>query len=93
MLLIGLRALEFTTLNVRWDENAYGSIVWAIVALHTLHLVTDVYDSGVAAALVHTKTVTGRRFSEVDDNCLYWHFIVWSWVALYFVVYWTPRWL
>jgi cytochrome c oxidase subunit 3 len=93
VVLIGLRAFEFTTLNVRWDENAYGSIVWAIVALHTLHLVTDVYDTGVAAALVHTKEVTGRRFSEVDDNCLYWHFIVWSWVALYFVVYWTPRWL
>jgi cytochrome c oxidase subunit 3 len=93
IVLIGLRALEFTTLNVRWDQNAYGSIVWAIVALHTLHLVTDVYDSGVAAALAWRKEMTGRRYSEITDNALYWHFIVWSWLPLYLVVYWTPRWL
>ena len=91
--LIALRALEFTTLNVRWDQNAYGSMVWAIVALHTLHLVTDVYDSGVAAVLVWRKRMTGRRFSEITDNALYWHFIVWSWAVLYVVVYWTPRWV
>jgi len=29
----------------------------------------------------------------VSDNALYWHFIVWSWVVLYVVIYWVPRWL
>lgn len=91
--LLGLRAFEFTALNVRWDTNAYGSIVWAILALHTLHMATDVYDSAVLAALVFLKKVDGRKFSDVADNALYWHFIVWSWVILYGVVYWTPRWL
>jgi heme/copper-type cytochrome/quinol oxidase subunit 3 len=93
VVLIALRMFEFTALNVRWDENAYGSIVWAIVSMHTLHLVTDVYDTGVAAVLVWSKEMTGRRFSEVTDNALYWHFIVWSWAVLYVVVYWTPRWV
>jgi heme/copper-type cytochrome/quinol oxidase subunit 3 len=93
LVLLGLRAFEFTALNVRWDTNAYGSIVWAILALHTLHMATDVYDSAVLAALVFLKKVDGRKFSAVADNALYWHFIVWSWVILYGVVYWTPRWL
>jgi heme/copper-type cytochrome/quinol oxidase subunit 3 len=93
LVLLGLRAFEFTALNVRWDTNAYGSIVWAILALHTLHMATDVYDSAVLAALVFLKKVDGRKFSDVADNALYWHFIVWSWVILYGVVYWTPRWL
>jgi len=91
--MLALRALEFTALNVRWDDNAYGSIVWAILALHTLHLATDVFDSGVLAVLVFVKPVDGRKFSDVADNALYWHFIVWSWAVLYLVVYWTPRWL
>ena len=91
--LLGLRALEFSALNVRWDTNAYGSIVWAILALHTLHLATDVYDSVVLGVLVFVKKVDGRKFSDVADNALYWHFIVWSWVVLYAVLYWTPRWL
>ena len=93
VLLLAVRAFEFTALNVRWDTNAYGSIVWAILALHTLHMATDVYDSAVLAALVFLKKVDGRKFSDVADNALYWHFIVWSWVILYGVVYWTPRWL
>jgi len=29
---VGLRALEYTTLNCRWDDNAYGSIVWCCSA-------------------------------------------------------------
>ena len=91
--LLAVRAFEFTALNVRWDTNAYGSIVWAILALHTLHTATDVYDSAVLAVLVFVKKVDGRKFSDVADNALYWHFIVWSWVVLYGVVYWTPRWL
>ncbi len=93
LVMIGLRAMEFTALNVRWDQNAYGSIVWALMALHTLHTVTDVYDSGVLAALSYARTFDGRKFSDVADNALYWHFIVWSWVVLYVVVYWTPRWV
>ena len=93
VVLIGLRALEFTTLNVRWGTNAYGSIVWALLALHTTHTVTDVFDSGVLAALLFRKEATGRRFTDLTDNALYWHFIVWSWVVLYVIIYWVPRWL
>jgi cytochrome c oxidase subunit III len=93
VVLLGLRAMEFTALNVSWDKNAYGSIVWALISLHTLHTATDVVDSGVLAALFFLKKPDGRKFSDATDNALYWHFIVWSWVVLYFVVYWTPRWL
>jgi heme/copper-type cytochrome/quinol oxidase subunit 3 len=91
--LLVLRALEFTALNVRWDTNAYGSIVWALLALHTTHMATDTFDSGVLAVLSFRKEMTGRRFADVSDNALYWHFIVWSWVLLYVIIYWTPRWL
>lgn len=93
VVLLAIRAMEFTALNVSWDKNAYGSIVWAILALHTLHMATDTFDSGVLAVLAFVKKFDGRRFSDVSDNALYWHFIVWSWVVLYVVVYWTPRWL
>ena len=98
MTLIGLamlvlRALEMSAMNVRWDYTAYGSIVWALLALHTFHTVTDVYDSVVLAVLAWREPMDGRKFSDVNDNALYWHFIVWSWVVLYVVIYWTPRWI
>jgi len=93
LVLLVLRAFEFTALNTRWDQTAYGSIVWALIALHTTHITTDVYDSLVLNVLVFVRKVDGRKFSDVSDNALYWYFIVASWVVLYMVIYWTPRWL
>jgi len=92
LVLLVVRGLEIAALNVRWDANAYASIVWALLLLHTFHTVTDVYDSLVLLALALTHEFDGRKFSDVDDNSLYWHFIVGSWVVLYVVIYWTPRW-
>jgi cytochrome c oxidase subunit 3 len=86
-----LRAFEFQTLNVRWDDNAYGSLVWILLGLHTAHILTDVIDTWVLAALMFTKHARGKRFSDVEDNGLYWCFVVVTWVLLYLLLYWGPR--
>jgi heme/copper-type cytochrome/quinol oxidase subunit 3 len=91
--LIAVRALEFTTLNVRWDTNAYGSMVWMLLGLHTTHLVTDVYDTVVLAVLFFTGPVEGKRYVDVSENSLYWYFVVLTWLPIYAVIYWAPRWL
>src|SRR2546429_3216193 len=90
--LIAIRALEFTALNCRWDSDAYGSIVWLLLGLHTTHLVTDVYDSAVLAALFFfSRPLEGRRHVDVSENSLYWYFVVWSWLPIYAVIYLAPR--
>ena len=86
-----VRGFEFTALNCRWDDNAYGSIVWTLLGLHTLHLVTDVLDTGVLSALMLTELPDGRRFVDISENALYWYFVVLTWLPLYAVVYWAPR--
>jgi cytochrome c oxidase subunit III len=91
--LVVIRAFEFTALNCRWDDNAYGSIVWSLMVLHTIHLVTDVVDTGVLAALMFTGPVTKSRFVDVSENGLYWYFILLWWVPIYLTVYFAPRWL
>jgi heme/copper-type cytochrome/quinol oxidase subunit 3 len=88
-----LRALEFTTLNCRWDSGAYGSIVWFVIGLHTTHLVTDVVDGGVLAALMFSSHVEPKRFVDVSENSLYWYYIVAWWVPYYLTIYFAPRWL
>ena len=88
---LGVRVLEFQTLNCRWDGSAYGSIVWMILGLHTLHLLTDAWDTLVLTALLHTDNIEGKRFVDVSENSLYWYFVVWSWLPLYAVLYGVPR--
>jgi heme/copper-type cytochrome/quinol oxidase subunit 3 len=90
---LALRVFEFTTLNVRWDSNAYGSILWALLGLHTLHLLTDVFETLVFTVMFFVSPVDARRCSDIEDNQAYWDFVVLAWVPIYAVVYWAPRWL
>jgi len=87
-----VRAFEFPGLQLSWDENAYGSILWFLLGLHTTHLLTDVGDTIVLTVLMFTRHAnSGKRFSDVADNAFYWDFVVISWVVLYLVIYWFPR--
>ena len=88
-----VRALEFTTLNVSWDTNAYGSVVYLLLGLHTTHLVTDVMDTAVLAALMFTGPLEKSRFVDVSENAVYWNFVVAAWLPIYAVIYGMPRWL
>jgi cytochrome c oxidase subunit 3 len=91
--LLVIRGLEFTTLNCRWDDNAYGSIVWCLMVMHTIHLATDVGETSVLAVLTFTGPMSVRRFIDVSENGLYWYFIVLWWIPIYLTVYFAPRWL
>ena len=91
LIFIAIRALEYTALNVQWDSNAYGSIVWCLLFLHTLHIVTDVADTAVLAALMFTRHGRGKRFVDVSENAFYWYFVVLSWLPIYAVIYLAPR--
>ena len=86
-----IRGFEFATLNTLWDTDAYGSIVWMILGLHTLHLATDLGDPIVLTVLMFTRHAQPRRFSDVTDNAFYWNFVVLAWLPLYVVLYWVPR--
>jgi heme/copper-type cytochrome/quinol oxidase subunit 3 len=87
-----VRGFEFPHLNARWDYDAYGSIVWALMLLHTLHLVTDFIDTGLLTAILFAEPIDTERFSDVDDDCVYWGFVVAAWLPIYLLVYWAPRW-
>ncbi|TIT96481.1 MAG: cytochrome C oxidase subunit III, partial [Mesorhizobium sp.] len=91
LVLIGLRIMEFSTLPVGWSDNAYGSFVWLLLGLHGVHVLTDVADTLVLAVLMFTRHGTGKRFSDAEDNAFYWYFVVFSWLPLYAVLYWLPR--
>jgi heme/copper-type cytochrome/quinol oxidase subunit 3 len=86
-----IRALEFTTLNVLWNTNAYGSIVWLLLGLHTVHIATDVLDTGVLTTLMFTGPIEEKRFVDVAENAMYWYFVVIAWIPVYAVIYIAPR--
>ncbi|MDF0663578.1 MULTISPECIES: cytochrome c oxidase subunit 3 [unclassified Rhizobium] len=86
------RVFEFPALHVSWDDDAYGSIVWTMLGLHTTHIVTDLVDTVVLACLMFSKHADNtRRYGDVEDNALYWNFVVLTWLPIYGCIYWVPR--
>jgi heme/copper-type cytochrome/quinol oxidase subunit 3 len=91
---LAVRGYEFATLGVSWDSNAYGSVVWTLMGLHTVHLATEFADTGVLTVMMFTRHGRElRRFVDIAENGLYWYFVVASWIPIYLTVYWAPRWL
>jgi len=87
-----VRIFEFPALLISWDTNAYGSVVWLLLGLHTTHLLTDLGDTLVLAVLMFTRHAqSARRFGDVSDNAFYWYFVVASWLVIYGLIYWFPR--
>lgn len=93
VVLFVVRGFEFSSLNVLWYDNAYGSIMWALLVLHTVHVLTDWIDTVVLACLMHTRHgIEGRRMVDVSENAMYWRFVWLCWLPIYLLIYWVPRW-
>jgi cytochrome c oxidase subunit III len=86
-----VRFFEFASLNVRWDTNAYGSVTWTLLGFHTVHVVTDLLDTGVLATIMTVGPVDEQRFVDVSESAFYYYFVVLSWLPIYGVLYLAPR--
>ncbi len=91
IVMVTLRALEFNSLNTRWDNDAYGSIVWFTIGFHsTLLLLVLIEDLFIAATFVKGP-LERKHFSDAADAALYWYFVAGAWVPLYVLLYLGPR--
>ena len=91
LILVGLRAVELDHLNIRWDGDVYGSVVWMLMVLHSSHLITDLGDTIVQSVWLYTHRIDTDQFSDVQDNSEYWTFVVLAWLPIYVLIYWIPR--
>jgi cytochrome c oxidase subunit 3 len=86
-----VRVYEFRALNVWWDDNAYGSVVWTLLGLHTAHLVTDLMDTIVLTVLMFTGPIEEKHLVDTTENSIYWDFVVLAWLPIYALIYFYPR--
>ena len=86
-----VRVFEFRALNVWWDSNAYGSIVWLLLGFHTTHLITDLLDSVAFEVLLFTGPLEPSHFVDAAENSLYWDYVVITWLPVYAFIYLAPR--
>jgi heme/copper-type cytochrome/quinol oxidase subunit 3 len=91
LITIGLRFLEFGSLQFRWDENAYAGIVWTTVGMHLLHLVTATAENFILCLWLWIKGMDMKHARDVRVGAVYWYWIAAIWVPLYVIIYFGPR--
>lgn len=80
------RAYEFRTIGYTWHSHAYGSIVWAIYFMHTFHLVSGTVENAVLTVLLFKGPVEKKLMPDIRLSCIYWWFVVVSWIPLWAVI-------
>jgi heme/copper-type cytochrome/quinol oxidase subunit 3 len=92
--IVGLRAWELlVSLNVKWDANVYGSVQWLVLGVHATLLAVELVEIGGMMLLFWLAPVEEKHMSDVADMVFYWYFMVLSWLPLYVLCFWLPRWL
>jgi cytochrome c oxidase subunit III len=86
-----MRAREFHFLHTRWDQDAYGTVVWAIVFAHFTLLVVECAETILFTVFFFTGHVEEKHFPDVADDVMYWYFVTLVWVPLYVIVYLLPH--
>ena len=84
---LALRAFEFPGMTFRWNHHAYGSIVWTIFGLHTLHLLSSCVENLLFLVLLYRGPVEDKHRLDLRLNGLYWFFVVASWLPLFALLY------
>ena len=88
-----LRFMEFQSLNVRWDANAYASVAWTIVFAHFSLLLVDTIETVVFAVMAQRNAMPTRYYPGVAEDAFYTYFMVSVWIPCYVTVYLVPRWV
>ena len=86
-----LRIWEFDALNVRWDDNAYGSVVWALLVFHTLLLVVDLIEESVITLFLVSKNHEKKHLADAEESAFYQFFLSSVSIVVYLTIYIAPR--
>jgi cytochrome c oxidase subunit 3 len=88
---LGLRAAELAHLNVSWDTNAYGSILWTILLVHAAHVMAETLENVLLGVVFCCGRREKKHFVDVHVNMVYWYFVAGGWLLLYVLVAVVPQ--
>ena len=86
-----LRVWDFRALNTDWQEHSYGSITWALLFLHSIHLSASTIETILMAIYVSEAPLDVKHRSDLNVNAVYWYFIVISWAVIFAVIWGAGR--
>ena len=85
-----IRALNMAHLGYKWSDHAYGSVVWTIFGLHSLHMVAVTLETSLLLVYALFRPLVKKHLLDLRCTAVYWYFVVAMWLPFYFVIYIEP---
>jgi cytochrome c oxidase subunit III len=87
---IAIRFTIMTQIGFKWSDHAYGSIVWTIVFLHTLHMFAATGESILLFTYSSLRPVMKKTLLDFRCLAVYWYFVIIAWLPFYFLIFVEP---
>jgi len=87
---IVLRAFELPGLKFKWNDNAYGSIVWTTMVMHLTYLIAAAVEFLVMGAWITRHDLDESHALDVTLGAFYWYWVAGTWLIVYAVIYVGP---
>jgi cytochrome c oxidase subunit III len=85
-----IRWKNMTELGFKWSDHAYGSVIWTIIGMHTFHVLAATGETISLLVYESVWPVTKKQLLDIRCTCVYWYFVVISWIPFYFIIYVAP---
>ena len=82
-------SFTITAIEPRGAELHVG-VLWTALT-EAGECISLVVDTLVLTAMMFKGPLEGKHFVDIAENSGYWHFVVLSWIPIYAVIYWAPR--
>lgn len=86
-----IRYYEFDSLHFKWNDNAYGSILWILLGMHLFHIIVMGCEDIYLFIWTLAKGVDEKHALDLTVTATYWYWIVAVWVLLFPMIYILPR--
>jgi heme/copper-type cytochrome/quinol oxidase subunit 3 len=86
-----IRYLEMSRIGFLWSSHAYGSIVWMIVGMHTVHVVAAIGETSLLVVYSLVRPIVKTQLLDARCTAVYWYFVIISWLPFYVIVWLLPH--
>jgi len=87
-----LRGFEFAAINTRWDSDAYGSVLWTALGLHTSLILMGWLETLFLTILFFTGPLEHKHLVDAGHNALYSMFLPLIWIPMFVLVFLWAGW-
>ena len=88
---LAIQGYEYASASFSWRTDVYGSLFFTILSLHGLHVIGAILIVAWLEARSFAGHFNGEHHAAVQAGALYWHFVDLVWLAIFAVLYLSPR--